>query len=184
MAQRVNMAAPSASSPPPPGLATANPVRSGASPLFLTEPELRRGIELLHFGQAHLLRALDAILTPRGLGRAHQRALYFIARQPNLSVSDLLRLLAVTKQSLGRVVADLVAQELVEIRPGTLDRRQRLLRLTPAGATLEADLYRRLSTVLGAAYAAAGQDAVDGFWAVLEGLIPPVERARIPALRR
>lgn len=161
-----------------------NMAASPASPLFLTEPELRRGIELLHFGQSHLLRALDAALAPAGLGRAHQRALYFIARQPGVSVSELLRLLAITKQSLGRVVNDLSERGLIETRQGSEDRRQRLLRLTETGVVLEAELFQRLSATLGAAYAAAGQDAVGGFWAVLEGLVPAVERARIPALRR
>lgn len=155
-----------------------------ASPLFLTEPELRRGIELLHFGQSHLLRALDAVLAPAGLGRAHQRALYFIARQPGISVSELLRLLAITKQSLGRVVNDLIERDLVETRQGSEDRRQRLLKLTAAGTALESELFQRLSTALGAAYAAAGQDAVGGFWAVLEGLVPATERPWIPALRK
>lgn len=170
MADGVNMAVP--------------PHRVGASPLFLTEPELRRGIELLHFGQSHLLRSLDAVLVPAGLGRAHQRALYFIARQPGVSVSELLRLLAITKQSLGRVVNDLTERALIETRQGAEDRRQRLIRLTPAGRALEAELFQRLSSALGSAYAAAGQEAVGGFWAVLEGLVPAVERARIPALRR
>lgn len=170
MAHGVNMAVPS--------------THLGASPLFLTEPELRRGIELLHFGQSHLLRALDAVLVPAGLGRAHQRALYFIARQPDISVSELLRLLAITKQSLGRVVTDLTDRALIETRQGSEDRRQRLLRLTHAGTALEGELFQRLSTALGAAYAAAGQDAVGGFWAVLEGLVPALERARIPALKR
>lgn len=155
-----------------------------ASPLFLTEPELRRGVELLHFGHSHLNRTLDAVLGPHGLGRAHQRALYFIARQPDVSVTELLRLLAITKQSLGRVVNELSERGLVETRSGSEDRRQRLLRLTDAGAALEAELFQRLATALGQAYAAAGQGAVGGFWAVLEGLVPPIERARIPALRR
>lgn len=160
------------------------PPYTGASPLFLTEPELRRGIELLHFGQSHLLRTLDAVLATTELGRAHQRALYFIARQPDISVSTLLRLLAITKQSLSRVVNDLAARGLLSVRQGEEDRRQRLLRLTATGVALEAELYQRLSAALGAAYAAAGQDAVGGFWAVLEGLVPPAERAWIPALRR
>lgn len=155
-----------------------------ASPLFLTEPELRRGVELLHFGHSYLHRALDAVLVPQGLGRAHQRALYFISRQPDVSVTELLRLLAITKQSLGRVVTDLTDRGLVATRPGSEDRRQRLLRLTDAGKTLERDLFQRLAGALGQAYAAAGQDAVGGFWAVLEGLVPPIDRARIPALRR
>jgi hypothetical protein len=51
-----------------------------ASPLFLREPEIRRGVELLYFGYGHLTRAIDEQLAQQGLGRAHHRALYFIAR--------------------------------------------------------------------------------------------------------
>src|SRR3546814_11951300 len=75
-----------------------------ASPLFLREPEIRRGIELLYFGYSHMTRAADQRLESQGLGRAHHRALYFIARSPDLKVSDLLGLLSITKQSLGRVL--------------------------------------------------------------------------------
>ncbi len=143
-----------------------------ASPLFLTEAEIRRGIELLHFGHAHLMRAIDARLAQEGLGRAHQRALYFIARQPGVAVGDLLGLLAITKQSLGRVVNELTARGMIEVRPGDRDRRQRLLRLTPAGAALELELYTALNARMATAYSRAGQEAVGGFWAVLEGLVP------------
>ncbi|MET0271067.1 MAG: MarR family transcriptional regulator, partial [Sphingomonas sp.] len=58
-----------------------------ASPLFLREEEIRRGVELLYLGYGHLTRAIDAGLAAEGLGRAHHRALYFIARQPGLTVS-------------------------------------------------------------------------------------------------
>src|SRR6201999_1639344 len=101
-----------------------------ASPLFLREPEVRRGVELLYFGYSHLTRSIDEGLAEQGLGRAHHRALYFIARQPDLRVSDLLRLLAITKQSLGRVLTELQARALIEVRPGVRDRRQRLLSLS------------------------------------------------------
>ena len=147
-----------------------------ASPLFLTEPEIRRGIELLHFGNGALLRAMDTTLKAAGLGRAHQRALYFIARTPDLTVGDLLAMLGVTKQSLGRVVNDLVARQMIETRAGDRDRRQRLLRLTAAGAALERDLFALLSHAMATAYSAAGQEAVGGFWAVLEGLSPAAAR--------
>ncbi len=160
----------------------ASPVTS-ASPLFLREPELRRGMELLYFGNSHLTRAIDNGLSQEGLGRAHHRALYFIARQPDLTVSELLSLLAITKQSLGRVLTELTERGMVETRPGTRDRRQRLLRLTEAGEKLENELFDALRERLSAAYASAGQAAVGGFWAVLEGLIPPEERKRIDNLR-
>jgi DNA-binding MarR family transcriptional regulator len=150
-----------------------------ASPLFLTEPEIRRGIELLHHGYAQLMRGADARLAQESLGRAHQRALYWIARRPGLTVGDLLVLLGVTKQSLGRTVDELKARALIEVRPGDRDRRQRLLRTTEIGAALERELFAGLSARLADAYSSAGQEAVGGFWAVLEGLAPPalVKRA-------
>lgn len=156
----------------------------GASALFLREAEIRRGIELLYFGQSHMNRSIDAGLRTQGLGRAHHRALYFIARQPDLSVTTLLRLLAITKQSLGRVLGDLTERGLVETRVGHSDRRQRLLRLTPAGKAMEAELFEAMRARLAAAYAQAGQQAVTGFWTVLEGLIPTDELKRIAALQQ
>jgi DNA-binding MarR family transcriptional regulator len=155
-----------------------------ASALFLREAEIRRGSELLYFGYSHLTRTIDAGLAKMGLGRAHHRALYFIARRPNLTVSELLALLAITKQSLGRVLNELTERGFVESRAGERDRRQRLLRLTPAGATLEAELFEQARERLSAAYAQAGQEAVSGFWRVLEGLIPADERAQVEALRK
>ncbi len=148
-----------------------------ASPLFLREGEIRRGVELLYFGYSHLTRSVDALLAEHGLGRAHHRALYFIARRPDLTVTTLLRLLAVTKQSLGRVLTELTARALVETRAGPFDRRQKLLRLTPEGATLEAALFDGFRERMGAAYSHAGQASVTGFWHVLEGLIPLDDRA-------
>jgi DNA-binding MarR family transcriptional regulator len=153
-----------------------------ASPLFLREPEIRRGVELLYFGYSHLTRSIDERLAAQGLGRAHHRALYFVARQPDLSVGDLIALLAITKQSLGRVLGDLTERGLIETRAGKEDRRQRLLRLTADGEALEAQLFEALRDKLASAYSSAGQGAVGGFWAVLEGLIPEAERKRVSAL--
>jgi DNA-binding MarR family transcriptional regulator len=155
-----------------------------ASALFLREPEIRRGVELLYFGYSHLTRTVDDRLAEQGLGRAHHRALYFVARQPDLTVSALLKLLNITKQSLGRVLNDLIIRDLIESRPGVSDRRQRLLRLSATGAALEASLFEGLREKLSAAYGQAGQSAVTGFWQVLEGLIPTEERDRVFGLQR
>lgn len=154
-----------------------------ASPLFLREDEVRRGVELLYFGYTRLTRSIDEGLAEQGLGRAHHRALYFIARQPDLTVSDLLKLLAITKQSLGRVLNDLSSRGLVDTRTGTSDRRQKLLRLTEAGGTFEAELFDALRGGMAAAYAAAGQESVTGFWRVLEGLIPDDDRPMVAKLQ-
>lgn len=155
-----------------------------ASPLFLREAEVRRGIELMYFGYSHLTRSADVVLASHGLGRAHHRALYFIARQPGLKVGDLLRLLAITKQSLGRVLGDLTDRDLVVSTAGELDRREKRLQLTDAGAALESELFEAFRDRLSAAYARAGQEAVTGFWHVLEGLVPITERALIDELGR
>ena len=139
-------------------------------------------MELLYFGYAHLTRSIDRDLARQGLGRAHHRALYFIARKPDSTVSELLALLAITKQSLGRVLNELAERALVETRPGERDRRQRLLRLTPAGAKLESELFEAARQKMASAYARAGQQAVGGYWAVLEGMIPEDERAQVERL--
>ncbi len=166
MAKRVNVTVPS------------------ASPLFLRAPEIRRGAELLYFGYSHLYRRTDQLLATRGLGRAHHRALYFIARQPGLTIGALLKLLGITKQSLGRVLSDLTEHGLVETRSGEEDRRQRLLYLTEAGTAFETALFDLMRERLSEAYVAAGQEAVTGFWRVLELLIPVAERARVADLDR
>ena len=137
----------------------------------------------MHFGYGRLLGAIDERLAAEGLGRAHHRSLYFIARQPDLTVSTLLALLGITKQSLGRVVNDLTARGLVESRVGRDDRRQRLLRLTAAGTTLETELFEILRARMSAAYVEAGPAAVAGFWLVLEGLVPAAERPMLAKLR-
>lgn len=160
----------------------ASPV-STASPLFLREDEIRRGVELLYFGYTRMTGAIDAHLAEQGLGRAHHRALYFIARQPDLIVSDLLALLAITKQSLGRVLNELIERGMVETRPGARDKRQKQLRLTAEGAALEAELFEALRAKMAAAYVQAGQGSVTGFWQVLEGLIPPEDRKMVFGLR-
>jgi DNA-binding MarR family transcriptional regulator len=155
----------------------------GASPLFLREAEIRRGIELLYFGYTNMVKGADVRLAELGFGRAHHRALYFIARRPDMPVGDLLELLNITKQSLSRVLGDLQARGMVAQTVGTRDRRQRMLRLTGDGAALETELFECLRDGVTRAYGHAGQAAVTGFWTVLTGLIPPGDRPLIEALQ-
>jgi len=162
----------------------STPISTGASPLFLREDEIRRGVELLYFGYTRLTGAIDQELAKQGLGRAHHRALYFIARQPDLTVGDLLKLLAITKQSLGRVLKELHERGLVVTTPGQVDRRQKLLRLTDEGLALETELFAQLRERLSSAYVSAGQESVTGFWHVLEGLVPETDRKMVFDLRK
>lgn len=154
-----------------------------ASAQFLRESEIRRGTELLFFGYSRLTRAVAQKVGESGLGLAHFRALYWVGRHPDISVSELLAILGVTKQSLGRVLTELDERGIMETRVGDRDRRQRLLRLTDAGKALDMDIFHAGRDIMAAAYSKAGQQAVTGFWAVLEGLLPDAERARIHSWR-
>ena len=113
---------------------------SGESLLFLTDDQLRRGIEAMFFAYRGFTADPDRILVQKDYGRAHHRAIHFINRSPGTTVNNLLAILGVTKQSLNRVLRALVDDGLVEARVGTRDRRERNLYLTEAGTALEREL--------------------------------------------
>src|SRR3546814_13665541 len=110
------------------------------NPLFLREEELRQGIELLFYAYRDFTAEPDVMLARLGLGRAHHRVIYFVGRHPEITVTELLRILRITKQSLSRVLGDLMRAGFVVQRQGTRDRRQRLLELTEHGMELERQL--------------------------------------------
>jgi len=144
--------------------------RPGASPLFLRDEDLRQGLDMLFFAWRDLAAEADAALEAEGLGRAHHRALYFIGRRPGLAVGDLMSILGITKQSLGRVLKDLAAKGLLTQSVGTEDRRERRLALTDAGQALEQALSAPQRALMASAYRSAGAEAVNGFRTVLTGL--------------
>src|SRR5262245_57285111 len=90
-------------------------------------------IELLVFAHPDFVGVPACVLLLLGFGRAHHRVLHFVNRNPGMKVADLLQILNVTKQSLGRVLKQLVDQGYVLQREGEQDRRQRLLYVTPKG---------------------------------------------------
>ncbi len=147
--------------------------------LFLTDDQLRQGIELMYFAYRGFTADPDRILEQRAYGRAHHRAIHFINRRPGLTVNELLDLLGVTKQSLNRVLRQLVDDGLVESRVGLHDRRHRNLRLTAAGHALEQELSAAQRRRMRAAFSSAGPEAVHGFRKVLEQMIDPELRARV-----
>lgn len=159
-------------------------LRVAASPLFLRNEEVARGVGLLLLGQSHLLRSIDAVLRGAGIGAAHFRLLGHVAAWPGLAMSDVIALSGTSKQALSRVARDLVARGLIAVSAGKRDKRRRELRPTAAGLALEADLARTLRAAMADAYAGAGQDAVTGYWRVLEGLIPVAAHAHIAELAR
>ena len=153
--------------------AVNNPIGTGESLLFLTDEQLRRGIEAMFFAYRGFTADPDRILQNYEYGRAHHRAVHFINRTPGTTVNNLLNILGVTKQSLNRVLRSLIADGLVESRVGVQDKRERHLYLTETGAKLERELSEAQRNRMRAAYRNAGPEAVAGFRAVLEQMMDP-----------
>jgi DNA-binding MarR family transcriptional regulator len=153
--------------------------KPGTNLLYLRDEELRQGIELLFFAYRDFTSDPDAILARDGLGRAHHRAIYFIGRRPGITIAELLGTLRITKQSLGRVLKQLVALGYVEQKSGTRDRRQRHLSLTRKGIELEQQLTQTQRERVARAFREAGPEAVAGYRKVLIGLINEEDRAQI-----
>jgi DNA-binding MarR family transcriptional regulator len=155
----------------------------GPSLLFLTDEQLRQGIEAMFFAYRGFTADPDRILDAHGYGRAHHRALHFIHRSPGTTVNNLLSILGVTKQSLNRVLRSLIEEGLVEARVGARDKCERHLYLTEAGADLERELSEVQRERMRAAYREAGPEAVRGFRMVLEAMMDPVQRRHFNRLK-
>ena len=148
-------------------------------PPSLHDEEVRQGIELLFFSYRDFTAEPDAILADRDFGRAHHRVVHFVGRRPQMTVGELLGILRITKQSLNRVLGQLVRQGFIVQHRGAQDRRQRLLELTEKGRDLERQLSAPQRARVAAAYRKAGAGAVEGFRKVLLNVIAsPDDRHR------
>jgi DNA-binding MarR family transcriptional regulator len=146
-------------------------VPAGSSLLFLREEEIRLAQDLLFFAYRDFTDVADQVLAELGLGRAHHRTLHFIGRNPGITISGLLAILRITKQSLARVLNALVDDGYVSQAAGYEDRRLRLLTLTEKGKALERHLFDAQREKLSKAYRAAGPQAVQGFRTVMRGMM-------------
>ena len=155
----------------------------GQSLLFLTDEQLRKGIEAMFFAYRGFTADPDRILADKGYGRAHHRAIHFINRSPGTTVNNLLAILGVTKQSLNRVLRSLIEDGLVTSTVGKKDKRERHLRLTAEGATLERALSDAQRDRMRVAYRAAGPAAVAGFRQVLEAMMDDETRHHYAAMK-
>src|SRR5579862_6818504 len=157
---------------------TADPVEAAAAAPAAPEPcwDL---IELLFFAYRDFVGDPDEVLAKLGFGRAHHRVLHFVNRNPGIKVADLLDILKITKQSLGRVLKQLIDEGYVIQREGAHDRRQRLLYVTTAGENLAMQLAglqtARISGVL-AELDADGRETARRF---LAGMIDAEHRERV-----
>ncbi|MCB1476827.1 MAG: MarR family transcriptional regulator [Rhodobiaceae bacterium] len=139
-------------------------------------------IELLFFAYRDFTKDADEVLAQFGFGRAHHRVLHFVNRNPGLTVADLLDILKITKQSLARVLKQLVEDGFIEQRAGASDRRQRLLFTTQRGKALALELAARQSKRIQRALNEAGPDAQARFHDTLLAMVDVGERERVAAL--
>jgi DNA-binding MarR family transcriptional regulator len=150
------------------------------NPLFLRDEELTRGIELLDAAYRSLIGEPDRELADAGLGRNHRWVLYFVGRHPGITMVELVRRVHLSKQSLSRLLGELVERGLIARSRGPRDGRLRLLELTATGRQLEEALNGRLRRRLARAYRAAGAEAVAGYHQVLLGLVDDGRHAAGP----
>ena len=109
------------------------------NPLFLRDIEIKKIIELLFFSYRDFTAGPDAILEKINFGRAHHRVIYFVGKQKNLTIKELLLILQITKQSLSRVLNQLVKEKYIVVSVGE-DKRTKKLTLTQKGQDLEDQL--------------------------------------------
>jgi DNA-binding MarR family transcriptional regulator len=127
---------------PVPHMRPVAPTRRDPGEDLLAEVPAYDLIELFFFAYRDFVSDPDRILAEYGFGRAHHRVLHFVDRQPGLTIAELLDILRITKQSLNRVLKELIEKDFVESRTGTADRRQRLLYATGNGHDLALKLAK------------------------------------------
>jgi len=136
-------------------------------------------IELLFFAYRDFVGDPDEVLAKLGFGRAHHRVLHFVNRNPGIKVADLLDVLKITKQSLGRVLKQLIDEGYVVQKEGANDRRQRLLYVSPAGEALAMKLAALQTERIGRVLSELGPGARDAARRFLAGMIDAAERDRV-----
>jgi DNA-binding MarR family transcriptional regulator len=136
-------------------------------------------IELLFFAYRDFVGDPDEVLAKLGFGRAHHRVLHFVNRNPGMKVAELLEVLKITKQSLGRVLKQLVDQGYIVQKEGANDRRQRLLYVSPAGEALAFRLAGLQTVRIARVLAELGPGARDAARRFLAGMIDAEDREHV-----
>nr|WP_246718610.1 MarR family transcriptional regulator [Microvirga terrestris] len=139
-------------------------------------------IELFFFAYRDFVSDPDRILDEYGFGRAHHRVLHFVSRNPGLTIAELLDILRITKQSLNRVLKELIEKDFIESRMGTSDRRQRLLFATIQGRELALKLAKLQTRRIMRALSGMEPEAKDAVSRYLLSLIDPDESAHVKQL--
>jgi DNA-binding MarR family transcriptional regulator len=139
-------------------------------------------IELFFFAYRDFVGDADRLLETYGFGRAHHRVLHFVSRQPGLTIAELLDILKITKQSLNRVLKELIAENFIEARAGAIDRRHRQLFTTPKGSRLARDLALLQTRRFSRALEGLGEGERERAMAFLIAMVDPSERSRVMEL--
>ena len=171
--------------PPRPVLAAGKsrePSRNGDRAARESEERLLEFAELLFFAYRDFTRDPDAILKDLHFGRAHHRVLHFVNRHSGLRVADLLDILNITKQSLSRVLKQLIDQGYIVQQAGSADRRERLLFPTEAGRALAEQLAAPQLVRLEAALRAPGPAAAPILRQFLQAMINAEERPKVSSI--
>jgi DNA-binding MarR family transcriptional regulator len=145
----------------------------------LTDEDVIELIELLYFAYRDFTSDPDALLAEFGFGRAHHRVVHFVGRNQGISVAELLDVLKITKQSLARVLRELVERGFIEQRTGDADRRKRLLHLTDEGRMLHQRLMAPQMARVREAIAHAGADSGPVMQQLLYGLVNAQDRDQV-----
>jgi DNA-binding MarR family transcriptional regulator len=136
-------------------------------------------IELLFFAYRDFVSGPDEVLAKLAFGRAHHRVLHFVNRNPGMKVADLLDILKITKQSLGRVLKQLVDQGYIVQKEGANDRRQRLLYVTSKGEALAMNLAGLQTARIGRAFSQLGPGAHEAARRFLTAMLDPDGRDEV-----
>ncbi len=136
-------------------------------------------VELFYFAYRDFVGDADRLLEVYGFGRAHHRALHFVSRQPGLTIAALLDILRITKQSLNRVLKELIAESFIEARAGALDRRHRQLYATAEGEKLARELAQVQTRRFSHAMERLGPQGKEQAAAFLLSMIDLAERERV-----
>ena len=156
-----------------------HPGKPPADRLSTAGDRLTEAIELLFFAYRDFISDPDELLAEYDIGRAHHRVVHFVGRNPGITVAELLNILRITKQSLARVLKQLIERGFVVQETGKQDRRQRLLYLTAPGRELEERLAAPQRARVAAALENAGTGAEDAWREVLLGLVNDEDRAEV-----
>jgi DNA-binding MarR family transcriptional regulator len=139
-------------------------------------------IELFFFAYRDFVGDADRLLEAYEFGRAHHRVLHFVHRQPGLTIAELLDILKITKQSLNRVLKELIAESFIEARAGAEDRRHRQLYTTAEGARLARELALLQTRRFARALDGLGADGRERAMDFLLAMVDPQERGRVMTL--